>query len=215
MEIPKPLLIYLPDCMRSNSSGFTLIELLVSLGIFILLVVPIVTIFLTASNTKNIVFEQLNVQNQSRKVVQDFVNEIRGANYSSIGAYPLEQASSSQIVFYTNLYHNSYLERVRYFLVTTTLYKGVIVPTGTPILSYPTSTEVITDVLDSIASSSSTLFTYYDQNFTGVESSLAQPVNTSLVRIVKIFMTIDKNPLASPNSFTIQAKTEFRNLKSN
>lgn len=201
--------------LKLDNKGMTLLEVVIAMAIFTLIISAIVGVFMSAFTTKDIVFEQLSVQNQGRKVVQDFVNELRGATYSSIGSYPLAEASTTEIIFYTNLNADSQRARVRYFLATTTLKKGVVLATGNP-LTYVTSTEVITNVVSSVSRSSSTpIFYYYDANFSGSQSPLAQPVNTSQVRVVGINLILDKNPNASPTSFTIQAKSEIRNLKDN
>lgn len=73
-----------------DSRGVTLVELIVAIGIFSLVISGVVAVFLVSSKSKDIVFEQLEVQGQARRVVQDFVNEARVMHYSSAGAYPLQ-----------------------------------------------------------------------------------------------------------------------------
>lgn len=198
----------------NNSKGFTLIEMLAGIGIFILLIGSITAFFISSTQNQTIIFNQLDTQGEVRKVIQDFVGEIRSATYSSIGSYPLLEASSSEIIFYTNIDADNLRERVRYFLVTTTLKKGIIKPSGYPLM-YNTSSESITDVIHSVVQTSSTIFTYYDANYTGVEPPLVQPVNPSAVRVVGIQIFIDKNPSSSPNVFGFQAKANIRTIKDN
>lgn len=203
--------------LRSVHRGFTLLEVVVALGVFALIITIITEILLTSFRTKDIVFEQLLTQNEGRRVVQDFVNELRSANVSSIGAYPLETVGTSTIIFYTNLDTDSYRERVRYFLQGTILKKGIIEPSGNP-LTYNAGSEVVTEVVHSVAATTSTpLFTYYGQDYNGTTSStpLLEPVNISQVRVVGIQLTLEKKPNVSPTPFTIQAKAAIRNLKSN
>ncbi len=196
-------------------AGFSLIEVLVAIGIFALLVASITAIFLNSTRAKDIIFEQLLTQSEGRRAVINFINDVRRANYSSIGAYPLQTAGTSTIVFYSDIDGDTLRERIRYFTSSTILERGVIKPTGTP-LSYPTSSEVVTAVAHSVANTSS-VFYYYDQNYAGASTStpLSQPVNVMAVRLVEIRLVLERDPFKSPVPLYVQTKTEIRNLKSN
>ena len=196
-----------------NDRGLTLIEIIVSISIFILVSLAAAEMMVKVFPSKRIIDEQLSSQSETRKVVDEFVNEIRGATYSSIGGYPLAEASSTEIIFYSNLNAGTTRYRIRYFVSSTIMYKGVTEPTGNP-LTYNTATEIVTPVLHGIVTVG-TVFTYYDQAYTGAESPLSQPVETGLVRMVGIKVTIDKNPTISPTSFTTESKVVIRNLKDN
>lgn len=200
-------------CVLNDRRGMTVLELIVTIGIFGLVITSIVGIFLVSFRSKDIVFDQLEVQGQARKVVQDFVNEARAMSYSGAGAYPVQGASTTEIIFFTNIDNDSTPERVRYFLVTNTLKKGVIQPLGNPIV-YPTSTEVIYSVSTNIHNTSS-LFYYYDQNYTGDSAPLTQPVDITKIRNIGIWLVLDKQVNLSPVPFVISGQTNLRNLKSN
>lgn len=190
-------------------------EMLVSLGIFMLMIGSIMAVYLNSNKFKVIVFEQLLTQAEGRAAVRNFINDVRRANYSSIGAYPLQTAGTSTIVFYSDIDGDSLRERIRYFTSSTILYRGTIKPIGTPI-SYPTSSEIIIPMAHSVVNTSS-LFYYYDQNYAGGATStpLTQPVTTTLVRLVEIRLVIERDPYKSPMPLYVQTKTEIRNLKSN
>lgn len=195
-----------------DNRGLSLIEVIVAISIFTLIIGSVVNVFLFSFRSKDIVFEQLVTQQQGRKVLQDFVNEIRGSNYSSVGAYPLDTADTTQIVFYTNIDSDTLVERIRYFLTTSTIKKGVIKPTGSP-LSYVSGNEVVTTMVESIANT--TTFYYYDENYTSTSSPMIQPVSVSQVRLVEMRLTLERNPDRSPVPFSVQTKAELRNLKTN
>lgn len=198
-----------------DNRGMTLVEVIITVGIFSLIIGTVVEIFLVSTRSKDIVFEQLEVQGQARKTVQDFINEARAMRYSSAGAFPLQKASTTEIIFFTNVDKDSIVERVRYFLVTSTLKRGLIEPTGSP-LTYVTSTETVLTVVNNVTNGTSSLFYYYDENYSGVSSTpLAQPVDVTKPRIIEMRLIIDKNPLLSPVPFAIQGHTTIRNLKSN
>ncbi len=190
-----------------------MVEILVAIGIFAFVVAGIMTLFLSSLRYKDITFEQLLTQNQGRKVAQDFTNEIRSAAYSAVGAYPLVKASSTEIIFYTNQ-GKSTVRRVRYFLSNKILYRGIIEPSGSP-PSYSTSSEATSTIADSINNGTSSLFNYYDQNYSGSQNPLVQPVDITAVRIVEIKFQLERNPNLSPAALNMQAQAVIRNLKSN
>lgn len=190
-----------------------MIEVIVAIGIFLLVIGAIIEVFLFSFRSKDIIFEQLAAQGQGRRVVQDFINELRSATYSSIGAYPISQASSTQITFYSNIDKDSNVEKIRYFLSSTTLQRGVTEPSGNP-LTYVTSSEITATLVESV-NTSSTIFKYYDQSYAGSGSSLTQPLSISDVRMVELILTLDRDPFKSPVPIQVQAKTALRNLKSN
>ncbi len=201
---------------QRRSTGFTLIEVLVTLGIFILLAAATVQIFLTSHTSEQIIFDQLDAQGEARRALETFTDEVRGATYSSIGAYPIELASPTEFIFYSNVDSDSYIERVHYFLNGTTLEEGITKPSGNP-LSYNTSTETVTDVVHYVANTSTPIFTYYDQNYDGTDSStpLSDPINLTQIRMIGVNLRLDKNPTASPAALTVETQAEMRNLKSN
>lgn len=199
-----------------NNKGLTLLEVIVAMGIFALIVGGIVTMFIYSFQSNKIIWEQLSTQSEGRKVVQDFINELRPATYSSIGAYPLVTAGNQEITFYSNIDTDTLRERVRYFLSSKTLKKGVIKPSGSP-LTYNPANEVITEVAHDVANGASPLFYYYNQDYGNIATStaLTQPVSIMAVRVVGIKLSLEENPTASPEPFNVEAKVEIRNLKSN
>ncbi len=200
---------------KINNRGMTLIEVLVTIGLFLMLVVAVAELMIWGNHGKDVVWEQLSTQNEGRLVVQDFVNDLRRANASSIGSYPISLAQSQQITFYTNVDSDSWREQVRYFLQGTTLKRGVIKPSGNPIVYNPAN-EVVVDVAHDLANATTSIFNYYDQNYSSASSTpMTYPINISAIRMVGIKLMLEEKPNVAPAPFYIEAKTEIRNLKSN
>lgn len=207
---------FVDKILRKKFSGATVLEVVVAVGIFSMVVFSMTAILFSSFKMRDVIWEQLSTQNEGRRIVQDFVNELRSANYSSIGAYPLESASTSSIVFYSNIDTDSWRERVRYFLSGTTLSKGITKPTSTPLRYATTTDEVITEIVHDIANGTSTpVFYYYGQDYAGTSTPMTYPVDVSDVRVVGIKLTLEENPRLSPAPFTIETKASIRNLKSN
>lgn len=200
---------------RQNKNGFTLIETLVAVAIFGMIITAVIGIFLNSWRYNAVLWEQLSTQTEGRNVTQGFANEIRTASQSSIGAYPLQTANTSTIIFYSNLDADSLVERVRYFMSGKTLTKGVIKPSGNP-LTYNTADEVLTDVVHDVANTgTSPIFLYYDENYSGSGSPLPSPVDTTEVRVIKMSLKLDENPRLTPAPLYVESEAMLRNLKSN
>lgn len=201
--------------MRRN--GFTLVETIVVIAIFTLLALGVNTlfthIFISSSDRMN----AINNIDQASAVAARFINEIRVASTGTDGSYALNQASDQQIIFYSNYGQSSSstVARIRYYSATSTLYKGVTVPTGTP-PTYNLGTEKITVIQNQIVNSGQPLFYYYDGNFTGSSTALTQPVNINQVKYVRInFNVLKRDTRTGTTTFTVSAGSSIRNLKTN
>ncbi|MEK9183223.1 MAG: prepilin-type N-terminal cleavage/methylation domain-containing protein [Patescibacteria group bacterium] len=197
--------------METNrKKGFTLIEILVVLGIFLLLLVGLGYLMLGTFRTQYITFSQLQGQKEARVAVENFVKEARRADVSSIGSFPIEQATAGIFVFYSDIDADTYREKVRYFLDGKNFKKGVIKPTGTP-LAYETANEVVTTVAQNIISDQ--IFSFYDENYDGSTAPLSSPVNVTQIRLAKITLTIERDQYVSPDPLIITSQVEIRNFK--
>ncbi len=195
--------------------GFTLIELLVAMGITTLLMTPIVWMLINGFRYNAIVWEQLKTQTDGRRVLREVVDIVRKAEESSIGAYPIEKADANELIIFANMDNDSLRERVRFWLDGKTIKRNIIKPSGNP-LSYSgagATTEIAHDI-DNIAQGIS-LFSYYDENYTGAESALAQPVDMTKVRIIKVDLELELDPTESPEPLRVESMVSVRNLKTN
>jgi type II secretory pathway pseudopilin PulG len=195
---------------KINERGMSLIEVIIAMGIMILFSFVIPEIFLSSFRSQKIVFDQLEAQRQGRRTLQDFVNELRASSYSSIGAYPIEVASTTEIVFYSNLDNNGYIEKIRYYRNGRNLIKGVTAPTGTP-LAYLPQDEVTSTVVD-IINNTTSIFYYYDKNISSSSTPLSYPIDITSIRFVKMSLRIDKNPTTSPVALMVEGSASIRNL---
>ena len=101
---------------------------------------------------------------------------------------------------------------MRYFLNGTSLQRGIVIPSGSP-LGY-TNSETITTLLTNITNTT-TIFNYYDTSYDGTTASLTIPVDVSVIRLVKITLTVDNNTNLPPPAVTFTTQVSLRNLKDN
>jgi prepilin-type N-terminal cleavage/methylation domain-containing protein len=197
------------------NKGFTLVETLIGIAILVLITMTI------SSFQKNVITynkyggDVLQSAQDAQAILRTMVAELRASKPGSNGSYPLVQTATSSITFYSDIDDDGLQDQIRYFLSTTTLRKGVIKPTGSP-LSYLSANENISILGINIKNSTSTaMFEYYDNSYTGTSSPLIQPINVSVVRLIKINLTIDADPNRSPLPRTYTSQAMLRNLKDN
>ncbi|MCX6778867.1 MAG: prepilin-type N-terminal cleavage/methylation domain-containing protein [Candidatus Magasanikbacteria bacterium] len=191
--------------------GFTLLEVLVSIGIFMLIITAVTSFIGTIFSSNNVIYNQLTAQKEARRVMEDFVKEVRNASASSIGSYLISAASATSFTFYSDIDNDSYAEKIRYFVSNSTFKKGVTKPTGNP-LTYNPASEVITDIVHDMTAGQQP-FLYFNKNYTGTGVALSFPVNILDIRVVQLSLTIDQKPSFSPLPITVSSKVEIRNLK--
>jgi len=201
--------------MIKNKQGFTLIELLVALGIFALIAMAASWILIYGLRHNSIIWDQLQTQSDGRKVLQAVVDDVRKAEQSSLGGYPLITVDDNEISFYANIDDDSLREKVRFWLDDTTVKRGVIKPAGNP-LSYSQTEDVVEIAHDVVNISQTTpMFLYYDESYTGTEAALAQPVTITDIRTIRVQLELEKDPLASPVPLLVESLVSVRNLKTN
>lgn len=196
--------------------GFSLIEVLIVVAIAASLVVVASNFSGNVSGLNSLISQQLQSKSDTNATIQIITSEIQSAEFSQTGAYPIDYATTSSFAFYSDINKDGKSEHVRYFLVSSTIYKGVIEPTGTP-ATYPTSTEIVTDAVDNVTVGTSTpLFTYYDENYTGTQAAMSVPVIVANIRLVSMsfFSAAGSAQQSQPPQY-FSALIDIRNLKSN
>lgn len=201
------------------SPGFTLVELLVSVGILVVVMVSVyafeANIFIYNNESQN----QINNTWQAEALLKTMAKELRTMVPSGNGSYPISSVSTSSIIFYANVDNDNEVEQVRYILdtkpATTTLFRGVIQPSGSPVVytQAPASTTLASGAR---ASSTLPLFQYFDTYYEGTSSPMDMSVRQiSDIRLIKINLIIDSDPNRSPVPRTFTTAISLRNLKTN
>jgi hypothetical protein len=161
----------------------------------------------------NFLSNSLISQDEARRAFKVMSSELRSMAPSSTGAYALGQAATSTVTFYANIDSDAVVERVRYYVSGNTLKRGVLKPSGNP-LAY-TGTESTGDLLHSLTSATSTIFSYYNSNYDGTTAALSLPVDVAAVRLVKIQVSADADINRAPTILTFTTQISLRNLKDN
>ncbi len=195
--------------------AFTLVEIIVVLAIIGIVFAEVVNFQVNVVRYNKSAGESLQSAQDARSILRTMVKELRSVRPGNDGSYPVVVAATSSIVFYSDIDADGLQEKVRYYIATTTLKKGVIKPSGSP-YSYNSAQESFSTLAISIKNASSTpMFEYFDTSYTGTSAPLTQPVNVSTVRLVKINLLIDADPNRSPVPRMYTSQGMLRNLKDN
>ncbi|MDP2629148.1 MAG: type II secretion system protein [Candidatus Harrisonbacteria bacterium] len=196
-----------------KEKGITLLEIIIAMGL-VVGITAVLTAFIADLSDYNLRFANtLTGQQNAQQALQVMMPEIRSATQSNIGNYPIEEASTSTLIFYTDTNQNGFFERVRYFLEGDVLKKGVIEPSGSPLI-YDTNDEVLRDIVPNIRNGSSSLFSYFSNTATSSESAaLTQPVDVQDVSMVKVLLIFEQGSEQHPNVVGIESQTTVRNIR--
>lgn len=195
-----------------NNRGFSLVEIIISVAIFTLIIGLVGSFQADIFSFNRIIQSGLQSQNDAKKIVKPFVNEVRGAVPSSLGAYSIKVATSTEFVFYNDTDSDGLVEEIRYYLEDGSFKKGVIEPSGNPLI-YDVEDEDVVKIVNDVINTE--IFSYYDSSYDGSNGSLEYPYNLTDIRMVRIELVIDDNPDIPPSAVTISTQASIRNLKDN
>ncbi len=199
---------------KYKSQGITLTEMLIAVAVFAVISIAVGNFGVGIFNFNLAAQTNLGAQSDGRRILKTITTELRSASNSSLGGYPIESVSTSSLVFYSDINNDGLKERIRYFLQGVELRKGVINPTGNPLV-YNSNNEVISILVHDVVNGSNPIFEYYDENYDGTTNSLPYPVQVNDIRLIKITLSLDKDQNKAPGPISVTSQVTLRNLKDN
>lgn len=176
--------------------GLTLIELLVSMAVFMGVLLYVGGYIINILNFQNYLSPAFETQQELQSTLADMSANLRTMNYSSLGGYPIASASTSSITFFVDYNSDGIYEQVHYFLASSTMWKGVLKPTGNPLVYNPAN-EITYDVIHDIVSTSS-VFSYYSSEYAGNGVPMTYPIDISKIKIIGISVMAQQENQQTP-----------------
>lgn len=198
-----------------DTRGITMLEVIVVMAILGIVSIGASTLIIQAIRSNDVIWEQLTTQSEGRRVLHNIINDVRKAEESSVGSFPLVTVGENELTVYSNIDSDSLRERVRYWLDGTTIKRGIIKPSGNP-LSY-IQAEDVDEIAHNVKNIEQEipLFTYFGEDYTGTQTALEQPVTMTDVRMIQIQLELEKNADKTPVPLHLETIFHVRNLKTN
>ena len=193
-----------------SRAGFTLMEVLIAMSIFSGILLTVSIFGLDLYDFTIFIGENLSAQQEIQATLQVMTVDMKMMNQSVLGSYAIESTSQNALTFYSDIDGDGLTDRVRYFLEGNILKKGIIKPGGSP-MNY-SGTEKITEMVHNIYTPSGNIFAYYNSSYTGNEAALTFPINISVVRLIKVNITVDQSPADAASRINLSASVNIRNL---
>ena len=189
---------------KSDKKGSTLIEIIIGASFVALIVALLIYVGFSLTSFNINFMKSFEPQFELQYVVQNMIKEIRTMRQSSVGSYPISQAASSTFIFFSDIDADGVVERFKYFVSGNALKKGILVPTGNPLI-YNEANEETFDILHNLKIGTSSVFNYYDANYSGSEAPLSFPINIPDVKLIKAQFTITKSDGTATTTLVIES----------
>lgn len=191
--------------IQKNIIGFTIIELLVVISIMGIISTLVLNFVVMSFRATRFEAEQAEAVRQARDAMNVMKTEIRGANNSAHGDYPLSIINNQEFAFYSDIDKDDVYEKVRYYLDGLELKKAVTKPDASYLY---TSTPVITVIANYVNNQTEDIFTYYTSDY-------VTTANINEVRLINMNLKINVTPEIAPADIYVETDVALRNLKSN
>jgi hypothetical protein len=202
---------------RAFNQGFGLLEIIIAGFIGTVILVALSGVQRLVAESYNFSFEEIQAVEEARGGIDVMVKEIREAQPSEDGGYPIEQATDQEFIFYADEDNDDRIERVRYYLDGSSLTKGTINPTNDIPAQYPVNSESTKVVADYIQNGSDPIFYYYNGEWplSGSGNPLDTPSRLIDTKYMRVFLVVNVDPNRVPQSSELSSGVQLRNLKTN
>ncbi|MDO8495629.1 MAG: prepilin-type N-terminal cleavage/methylation domain-containing protein [bacterium] len=194
------------------SSGFTLLEILIAMSFLFMILFVITSFGLDIANFGGFLGDNLSTEQELQQTFKVIKTELRSMGPANNGGYPIESATATSFIFYSDIDGDGLFERVRYYLEGSILKKGIITPTGSPWV-YLSANEKTREVVHYIIPNPPPIFSYYPKDVDGGGAALVMPVDPSVIRLLKLDISADRDPLQLPKPSNLKIWVTMRNFR--
>ncbi|MBI2439527.1 MAG: hypothetical protein HYV45_02925 [Candidatus Moranbacteria bacterium] len=193
-------------------------EMLIAVGISLIAMEGFTLLFLRSWDNNKFILEEGMASSIASRATNDVVATLRSVRQADNGDFPVESGDDFDLKVYIDIDDDGVVERVHYFLdLANDQFKmGVTNPTGASPVSYPASDDTVTVLANFIVNENSDpVFYFYNENYPGdtVNNPLATPVAVESVRLIRVHLLVNIDPVHAPNNINIESFADLRNLE--
>ncbi len=185
--------------------------MLLAISIFAIIMIGVTTLFGTLWKMQGFTMKLGLSSQQASYAVTRMTDLIRDARQADNGAYAVVSATEDSFTVYTDVDSDNETEQVRFFRDGGFIRMGVINPSSTIPVMYNSALEVVETVAKDVVDNQNNipLFSYYDNTNTALGITPA-PED---VRMVRITVRVDTDPVSPPEGVVVSSFASLRNLR--
>lgn len=200
---------------KGAMKGMSFVEMIMAIAILLIGMEAMTVLFLRSFDNNKFILEMGNASFLASRGVSKVVSEIRKTRQADNGDYPVESGDDFDLKLYIDIDKDNTTERVHYYLLDNALYRGITDPVAGLPITYPSGDGTTELIAGSIANTASDpIFYYYNDDYPAdlVNNPLGTPVSISDVRMIKVHLMVNIDPLHAPDYINIESFAELRNL---
>lgn len=203
-------------CYFNNhtTTGFTLVEMIVVIALNTIIMLAVFATIVQLYQTNSYTFAQTAEVEAARAGILKWTQDAREMTFAADGSFPLVVLGTSTIAYFSDTDRDDDIEYIEYELSSTTLYRNVHKPTGSPpTYDYinPTTVEVVSEYVQNELQDVP-IYTYYDS--AGLVLTNPSTMITD-ARYIEMSIIVNIDPLRSPGEFELRTSAAPRNIKDN
>lgn len=193
----------------------SLVEMLMAIFILLIGLEGVSLLFVNSWKMNRFVLETGNASLMASRTVSVIVRDIRMARQADNGDYPIESGTDDDLQVYIDIDGDGVTERVHYYLLNGSFYRGVTEPSATLPISYPAGDQTTSLLAEYISNTpADPVFYYYNDDYPSdlANNPLSTPVSIHQVRLIKVHLLVNIDPIRAPNNINVESFAELRNL---
>lgn len=211
--------MYHSQLPKKKLRGLTLVETLVALFIVAAGMIGFTLLLSSTWKSNKFIIETGISAIKVNRASAEIINNLRKVRQADNGDYPVESGDDFDIQVYLDIDNDGVTERVHYWLdaVNDRLMRGVREPSATNPPTYAAgdgTTSVIADYI--VNEAAQPIFYFYNENYPGdtVNNPIVTPIAVEDVRLVRVLLRVNIDPIRAPNNINVESFVDLRNLES-
>ncbi|OGI21442.1 MAG: hypothetical protein A3J06_04750 [Candidatus Moranbacteria bacterium RIFCSPLOWO2_02_FULL_48_19] len=203
---------------RRTLKAMTLVEMLIAISIMLIGMGGFSLLLLKSLGTNKFIIEEGVSSAAVSRATNKIITALRSVRQADNGDFPVESGSDFDLKVYIDIDDDDATERVHYFLdlVNDQLKMGVTNPLATMPVTYPASDDTVSVLANYIVNTDvDPVFYYYNENYPGdaINNPLVTPINVQDVRLIRVHLLMNIDPVRAPNNVNIESFADLRNLE--